>query len=80
MARAVSQRRKLSAAARERIDRQWAANGQFITVLPAADAVAAHKDTDDDETPDVSLVEYMMSFGIFLNSYWSECQEPEGVC
>jgi CubicO group peptidase (beta-lactamase class C family) len=51
------------------------ANGQFITVLPAADAVVVHKvDIDDDETPDVSLDQYMVSLGIFLDSYCSDCK------
>ncbi|MBV8732002.1 MAG: serine hydrolase [Acidobacteriia bacterium] len=45
-------------------------NGQFITVLPAADAVVVHKvDIDADETPDVSLGEFMTSLGIYLASY-----------
>ena len=50
-------------------------NGQFITVLPAADAVVVHKvDIDKDETPNVSLDEYMVSLGIFLDSYCGECK------
>jgi CubicO group peptidase (beta-lactamase class C family) len=50
-------------------------NGQFITVLPAADAVVVHKvDIDKDETPNVSLDEYMISLGIFLDSYCGECK------
>jgi CubicO group peptidase (beta-lactamase class C family) len=50
-------------------------NGQFITVLPAADAVVVHKvDIDKDETPNVSLDEYMTSLGIFLDSYCGECK------
>jgi len=51
------------------------ANGQFITVLPAADAVVVHKvDIDNDETANVSLDEYMVSVGIFLNSHCDDCK------
>ena len=51
------------------------ANGQFITVLPDADAVVVHKvDIDNDETPNVNLDEYMVSLGIFLNSHCGECK------
>ena len=50
-------------------------NGQFITVLPPADAVVVHKvDIDNDETPDVPLTEYMVSLGIFLDSYCGHCK------
>ena len=35
------------------------ANGEYITVFPAADAVIVHKvDIDIDETPQVNPVEY----------------------
>jgi hypothetical protein len=50
-------------------------NGQFITVLPAADAVVVHKvDIDADETPNVSLGEFMTSLGIYLESYCGDCK------
>jgi hypothetical protein len=50
-------------------------NGQFITALPAADAVVVHNvDIDADETPDVSLGEFMISLGIYLESYCGDCR------
>jgi hypothetical protein len=50
-------------------------DGYFIAVLPVADAVIVHKvDIDTNESPNVSLGEYMMSLGIFLESYCGECK------
>jgi CubicO group peptidase (beta-lactamase class C family) len=46
------------------------ANGQFITVLPDSDAVVVHKvDLAPDESDDVSLTEYAVTLGIFLESF-----------
>ena len=46
-----------------------------VTVLPAADAVVVHKvDIDKDETPNVSLDEFMVSLGIFLDSHCDDCK------
>jgi CubicO group peptidase (beta-lactamase class C family) len=50
-------------------------NGQFITILPAADAVVVHKvDIDTDERDDVSLGEFAVTLGIYLESYCGECK------
>jgi hypothetical protein len=43
--------------------------------LPAADAVVVHKvDIDTDERDDVSLGEFAVTLGIYLESYCGECK------
>jgi CubicO group peptidase (beta-lactamase class C family) len=50
-------------------------NGQFITILPAADAVVVHKvDIDTDERDDVSLGQFAVMLGIYLEAYCGECK------
>jgi CubicO group peptidase (beta-lactamase class C family) len=50
-------------------------NGQFITILPAADAVVVHKvDIDTDQRDDVSLGQFAVMLGIYLESYCGECK------
>ena len=51
----------------------FGSNGQFITVLPAADAVVVHK-VDIDERDDVSLAAYGVILGMYLESYCGECK------
>lgn len=51
------------------------ANGQYITVLPAADLVVAHKvDFDEDGSRQVSPSEFQTILQMVLDSWCSECK------